>query len=183
MNLEKRNVIDYYRYWTTEAVRADLDSKRFNYGVLCANIQGDFNIGSVIRSANAFLAREVIIYGKKRYDPRGTVGTHHYENFRHVRLTDSLVEAVKGYDRIVGIDNIDRALPIDEMRVDRDEKVLLCFGEEDSGLPKEVMDICNEFAYIRQFGSVRSLNVGCAAAISLFEYTRRCNVKQDGFCL
>jgi tRNA G18 (ribose-2'-O)-methylase SpoU len=75
---------------TTTLSGADLDDKRFNYSVVCCNIGNDFNIATVIRNANAFLAQEVVIYGNKKYDRRGTVGTHHYTNFRHVRDINSL---------------------------------------------------------------------------------------------
>ena len=76
--METRNVIDHYHYWKHEAIIADLDSKRNNFTVLCSNLYNDFNIATVIRNSNAFLAKQVILYGSKQYDRRGTVGTHHY---------------------------------------------------------------------------------------------------------
>jgi len=88
--METRNIIDHYHYWNDDAIKADLNTKRHNFSVVCCNIGNDFNIATVIRNANAFLAKEVIIYGHKKYDRRGTVGTHHYTNFHHVRTIDNL---------------------------------------------------------------------------------------------
>ena len=87
---DNRNLIDHYKYWDDDAIRADLETKRHNFSVVCCNIGNDFNIATVIRNANAFLAKEVVIYGNKKYDRRGTVGTHHYTNFRHVKSIDNL---------------------------------------------------------------------------------------------
>lgn len=164
---DTRNIIDYYKYWTTEAVLADLDAKRNNFSVLISNKFHDFNIGSVIRNANAFLAKEVIVYGSKKFDHRGTVGTHHYTHFKHVRLTEKLEfpDSV-----VIGIDNIPNSKPIENFNWPRDKHVVLAFGQEDIGLPPEILAVCNDFAYIKQYGSVRSLNVGCASAIAMFSY-------------
>ena len=164
---DKRNIIDYYKYWEIDAIKADLDAKRNNFSVLISNEFHDFNIGSVIRNANAFLAKEVVIYGRKQYDRRGTVGTHLYENLKHVREAEDLMlpeDAV-----VVGVDNLDDALPIDTF-VWPKQHVVLAFGQEQLGLSEDVKKICNHFVYIRQFGSVRSLNVGCASAIAMYDY-------------
>lgn len=108
MSIDSRNVIDFYKYWNTEAILADLNTKRFNYSVLCTNIRGDFNVSCIIRSANAFLAKEVIVYGKKKFDRRGSVGTHHYTNFKHVRVEqeEDLDKILSDFDLVIGIDNV-----------------------------------------------------------------------------
>jgi tRNA G18 (ribose-2'-O)-methylase SpoU len=164
--LDKRNIIDYFKYWSVDAIRANLDTKRHNFSVLISNEFHDFNIGSVIRNANAFLAKEVIIYGRKQFDKRGTVGTHIYENLKHIREVENLNFP---NSIVIGIDNIENALPIDDM-VWPKEHVILAFGQEQIGLPDEIKAICHNFVYIKQFGSVRSLNVGCAAAIAMYDY-------------
>lgn len=167
---DNRNVLDVYKYWTTEAIKADLDTKRHNFSVLISNKFNDFNIGSVIRNANAFLAKEIIIYGRRKFDPRGTVGTVHYENFRHVKVVEELVfpDSV-----IVGMDNIPSAKPIETFEWPKDKHVIMAFGQEQSGLPEEIINICHHMVYIRQYGSVRSLNVGCASAITMFDYCQK----------
>jgi tRNA G18 (ribose-2'-O)-methylase SpoU len=168
---DKRNVIDYFKYWSDEAIRADLDTKRNNFSILISNEFHDFNIGTVIRCANAFLAKEVIILGRRKYDKRGTVGTHIYENLKYVKFVEEL-DLKDSY--VIGIDNIDEAVPIQEIVWPTDKHIVLAFGQEQVGLSEEIKAICDKFAYIKQYGSVRSLNVGCAAGIAMYEYCRVC---------
>lgn len=168
---ETRNIIDYYHYWTTDAIKADLDTKRNNFSILCANVAGDFNIGTVIRCGNAFLAKEVIIYGRKKFDRRGTVGTHNYENFKHVRTVDELSDLRNNYLKdsvLIGMDNISGAKVINDYQWPN-KHFVLCLGEEQLGIPDEIKAICNDFVYIKQYGSVRSLNVGVAAGIAMYD--------------
>jgi len=165
--LDKRNVIDYFKYWTDDAIRADLDTKRHNFSILISNEFHDFNIGTVIRNANAFLAKEVIIYGRRKFDKRGTVGTHVYENLKHVKFIDDLVLPENSV--VIGIDNIPESRPLETFEWPASH-VVLAFGQEQIGLTEEVKAICKQFVYIKQYGSVRSLNVGCASAIAMYDY-------------
>lgn len=165
---DNRNISDYYKYWETEAIKANLDTKRNNFSVLVQNVIRDFNLGVVIRNSNAFLAKEVIIYGKRQYDKRGTVGTYNYENINHVKT----IEELKFPDNylIIGIDNIAESKPIETFEYPKDKHVLFVFGEENIGITDELKSICHEFLYIKQYGSVRSLNVGTASGITMFSY-------------
>lgn len=165
--VDTRNVIDYYKYWKDEAIKANLDEKRNNFGILCANIHGDFNIGSIIRNANAFLAKEVIIFGRKKYDRRGTVGTHNYTSFRHVKEVEELPNIP-----IIAVDNTPGASNV-LTYVFPTTYFLLAFGEESVGLPSSILDIAVDSIYIPQYGSVRSLNVGVASGIMMHEICRR----------
>ena len=167
----KKAVIDYYQYWETEAIKADLDTKRHNFSVLCCHIQGDFNIGSVIRNANAFLASEVVIYGRKRWDRRGAVGTHNYTNLKYVKKDESL-DWLKDY-HVVAMDNIPGAVPIDDYKWPEDKPVVMVFGEEGAGVHQNVLDLADDIVYIKQYGSTRSLNVGCASAVAMQDYCRK----------
>jgi tRNA G18 (ribose-2'-O)-methylase SpoU len=160
---DTRNVADVYKYWTNEAIKADLDSKRHGFSVLVSNIKYDFNIGSVIRNSNAFLAKKVYIYGRGQWDRRGAVGTHNYINVEKRKDLSNLDEYTW-----VGIDNIPGAEPLDSFNWPKN--TLMCFGQEQTGLTKEIIDKCSKIVYIRQFGSVRSLNVGCASAIAMYDY-------------
>jgi tRNA G18 (ribose-2'-O)-methylase SpoU len=164
---DTRNVLDVYKYWSVDAIRADLDTKRNDFSILITNEFHDFNIGSIIRNANAFLAKEVIIFGRRKFDKRGTVGTHIYENLKHVRFIDDLVLPENSV--IVGVDNIPEAVALETFEWPSTH-VVLAFGQEQVGLPEEVKAICDRFVYIKQYGSVRSLNVGCASAIAMYDY-------------
>ena len=169
------NVIDYYKEWEVNAIIGDLDTKRNNFTVLCSNVENDFNIATAIRNSNAFLASEVWIYGKKQYDRRGTVGTHNYTHFKHVKTIDDVQNKINELRnvhpefRIVGIDNVSGASRIDEYEWPRSH-VLMIFGQEKNGIPQELLDICDDIVYIKQYGSVRSLNVGTASGIAMYDY-------------
>lgn len=172
---DNRNIIDYYKYWETEAIKADLDTRRFNYGVICANIQGDFNLSTVVRNANAFLAKEVLIYGRKKYDRRGTVGTHNYTNFKHVREIDELDRSIP----IIAVDNVGDSHNIENFSFP-DVYFYLAFGEENLGVPPEILEVAQATVYIKQYGSVRSLNVGCASAIAMYQVVNHLSEKKNG---
>jgi len=166
---DPRNVDDRYKYWTEEAIKADLRTHCNNFSVLITNKFHDFNIGSVIRNANAFCAKEVIIYGSKQYDKRGTVGAHIYTTMKHVRFTEELdlSDSI-----VVGVDNLEQAVPIESF-VWPDKHVVLVFGQEGTGLTEEMVELLDHMVYISQYGSVRSLNVGCASAIAMYDYCHK----------
>lgn len=175
MEQDTRNIINHFKYWEDEAIKADLDNKRLNYSILCSNLYNDFNIGSCIRAANAFLASEVIIYGRKKWDRRGAVGTQNYTNFKHVREIEDLNELFSEFDVVVGIDNLDNSKDISDYNWDSKKKTLICFGQEQVGLPDEVVGACHDLLYIKQYGSVRSLNVGVASGITMYDYVTKTN--------
>jgi tRNA G18 (ribose-2'-O)-methylase SpoU len=167
---DTRNVIDYYKYWSTEAIKADLDTKRHNFSVLISNVFYDFNAGSVIRNANAFLAKNVYVYGRTRYDRRATVGTHIYSNIKILKEIEQIDEILDDSTCLIGIDNIPQAKPIETYDWPYDKHVILAFGQEQVGLPDEIIAKCHDISYITQYGSVRSLNVGCASAIAMYSF-------------
>lgn len=166
---DPRNVDDRFKYWSEEAIKADLRTNCHNFSILITNKFNDFNIGSVIRNANAFCAKEVIIYGSKQYDRRGTVGAHLYTNLKHVSFTDKLD---LGDSIIIGVDNLPQAVPIETFEWPK-EHVVLVFGQEGTGLTEDLIELCDHMIYIKQYGSVRSLNVGCASAITMYDYCRK----------
>jgi len=173
---ETRNIIDHYHYWKHDAILADLDEHRHNFTVLCCNLGNDFNISTVIRNANAFLAKEVIVFGKKKYDRRGAVGTHNYTHFKYFKeeeyeeMVDYIYESNER-PRIVAVDNCSRAVGIDNYIFPVDRHVVMVFGQEQIGIPQYILlDLCDDVVYIKQYGSVRSLNVGTASGIAMYDY-------------
>ena len=170
---DKRNIIDYYKYWTKEAIKADLDTKRNNFSVLVSNEINDFNLGSVIRNANAFLAKEVIVCGKKKFDKRGTVGTYIYENLKYVKYIDDFV--IPDNSILIGVDNIENSIPIETFEWPKCH-VIMAFGQEQVGLSEEIIKKCTNLLYIKQYGSVRSLNLGCASAIAMYDFCSKIKV-------
>jgi tRNA G18 (ribose-2'-O)-methylase SpoU len=167
--MDTRNVIDFYKYWENDAIIGDLDSKRNEFVVAVERVNGDFNFSTVIRNCNAFLARKVYRSGKRQYDKRGTVGTHHYEHVDYIDNITSLIDKYRaeGY-RIVAIDNVGDAQDIRSYQWE--PRSFMLFGEEGRGLSQEAIDMSDDVVYIPQFGSVRSLNLGTASGLAMYDY-------------
>jgi tRNA G18 (ribose-2'-O)-methylase SpoU len=169
---DHRNVIDAYRYWKLDAIVADLDTKRHPFHVAIENLEHDFNIGSIVRTSNAFLAKEIHIVGRKRWNRRGAMVTDRYQHIRHHDTVAGLRMWAKDEAiPIIGIDNVSDAHPLEEF--DFPEACVLFFGQEGTGLATDALGACDEVVSISQFGSTRSINVGAAAAIAMHAWIRR----------
>lgn len=168
------NVIDIYKNWSDAEIRADLQPRRTDLVMVYQNIGHDFNKASAIRSGNAFLNKESYIIGRRNIDRRGTVGVHHYEHIFHADTFDEVFEALKanGYT-IYAVDNVASYHPQNILDCDFPRKSAFVMGEEQKGLDDETIKKCDGMVYIEQFGSVRSMNVACAASCIMFEYSRR----------
>ena len=167
-----RNVLDRYRYWTREAIIADLDTRRHAYHVAIENWQHDFNIGAIVRNANAFLAGGVHIVGKRKWNRRGAMVTDRYQHVHHHPTVADLVDWAAGHDlEIIGIDIVPAAQPIEAATLP--ERCILLFGQEGPGLTAEALDASRAVYAITQFGSTRSINVGVASGIAMHTWVRQ----------
>lgn len=169
---DTRNVLDEYRYWTTEAIVAELDTRRHGFHVAIENFQHDFNIGTIVRNANAFLAHTVHIVGKRRWNKRGAMVTDRYQ---HVAHHPTVAEFASWADReelpLIGVDIRNGSSPIESAELPAE--CVLVFGQEGPGLSDEMVTHCTRVLHITQYGSTRSINVGVAAGIAMHEITRR----------
>jgi len=165
-------VIDTYRYWKLDAIVADLDTRRHSFHVAIENLSHDFNIGSVVRTANAFLAKEVHIVGRKRWNRRGAMVTDRYQHVRHHGTPQELADWAAAEDLVlVGVDNTTGATALETTRLP--EACVLVFGQEGTGLSDDLRAVCAQHVAITQFGSTRSLNVGAAAAIVMHAWIQQ----------
>lgn len=168
---DSRNVVDRYRYWTVEAIVADLDEQRHGLHVAIENWQHDFNIGSIVRTANAFNAAGVHIIGKRRWNRRGAMVTDRYVHVHHHPDATAFVEwTAAEHLAVVGVDNLPGAVPLETTSLPR--HTVLVFGQEGPGLTDEVAAACDLMVSIAQFGSTRSINAGAAAAIAMHAWIR-----------
>jgi len=169
---DRRNVVDRYRYWTMEAIVADLDLRRHDFHVAIENWQHDFNIGTIVRSANAFLAAEVHIVGNRRWNRRGAMVTDRYQHIRHHETTAELSAYLHDAEvTLLGIDNLPGSQPIETMSLPR--RCALLFGQEGPGLSDAARAACDGTFSIAQFGSTRSINASAAAAIAMHTWVRQ----------
>ena len=164
---DTRNVVDKYRFWKHESIVADLDKRRHPYHVAVENFQHDFNIGAVVRNANAFLASGVHIVGKRRWNRRGAMSTDRYQHIYHKESVAELSRwAADENLAIIGIDNIESSVPIEQVNLP--EKCVLLFGQEGPGLSEAAQQASEVICALTQFGSTRSVNAGVASGIAMY---------------
>ena len=168
---DRRNVVDRYRYWTMAAIVADLDTRRHDFHVAIENWQHDFNIGTIVRSANAFLAAEVHIVGHRRWNRRGAMVTDRYQHVRHHPSAEELAAYLHERDTaLLGIDNLPGSRHLETMALPR--RACFLFGQEGPGLSDGARAVCDGTFSIAQFGSTRSINASAAAAIAMHSWIR-----------
>ena len=169
---DRRNVVDRYRYWTMDAIVTDLDRRRHPFHVAIENFGHDLNIGTVVRTANAFLAAEVHIVGRRRWNRRGAMITDRYQHLRHHADISALTAyATEQKLTLVAVDNAPGAHPIEMTALP--ERSLLLFGQEGPGLTPEARTTAALTVSIAQFGSTRSINAGVAAGIAMHSWIRQ----------
>ena len=163
---DRRNVVDKYRYWKHDAIVADLDASRSKMHVAIENWEHDFNIGTVVRNANAFNTAAVHIIGKRRWNRRGAMVTDRYHHVFHHETVDEFLSWARAESLpVIGIDNLPGSVPLEH--TDLPEACVLVFGQEGPGLSQGVRNVADVVCSIAQFGSTRSINAGVASGIAM----------------
>jgi tRNA G18 (ribose-2'-O)-methylase SpoU len=169
---DRRNVVDDYRYWRREAIVADLDTRRHDFHVAIENWAHDANIGTVVRTANAFLAAEVHIVGRRRWNRRGAMVTDRYQHLRHHDTDDELMVWARQNDlAVVAVDNTPGSVRLETTELPR--RCVLLFGQEGPGVSDDAQARADLTVSIAQFGSTRSVNAGVAAGIVMHSWIAR----------
>ena len=169
---DRRNVIDRYRYWRLDAIVADLDAHRHPLHVAIQNWEHDFNIGSIVRTANAFNVAAVHILGRRRWNRRGAMVTDRYLHVEHHADVPSFFDSLASAGVVpVGVDNLPGSVQLETTELP--QHCCLIFGSEGPGLTDEVVAGCAALVSITQYGSTRSLNAGAAAAIAMYHWAHR----------
>ncbi len=169
-SLWTRNVADKFKDVPTEKIKEELQRTAFPFAVMMAQLEGDFNFSSVVRSANAFNAKEVFFFGKKNWDRRGALGVQNYTPVKFMSSLDD-IKALKERYTFVALENTGGTKPLATHSWAKNS--LLIIGEESLGIPEEVLTLADEKVEITQYGSVRSLNAAVAASIAMYDYTSK----------
>ncbi|WP_392452246.1 TrmH family RNA methyltransferase [Corynebacterium dentalis] len=168
---DKRNVVDCYRYWTREAIVEDIDTRRHPLHIAIENFENDSNIGTVVRTANAFAVDIVHIVGRKRWNRRGAMVTDRYQHLMHHEDVSNVLEYAKAHDlTVVAVDNTPGSVPLETAELP--ERCLLLFGQEGPGVTHEAQTGSSMTVSIAQFGSTRSINAGVAAGIAMHAWVK-----------
>lgn len=168
-NGDRRNVLDQYRYWKLSAIVEDLDSKRNDLQIAIENWQHDLNIGSIVRTANAFNVKAVHIVGKRDWNKRGAMVTDRYlKVMHHPTVEEFEIWCRENSLLIIGIDNIDGSYPLETAILPK--SCVMLFGQEGSGMSQEAVQVCEKIYAISQYGSTRSMNASAAGAIAMYAW-------------
>lgn len=170
MNEDKRNVVDEFRGMSVAAIKSKLDTRQHSLEIAVENLERDFNMGTIVRTANAFNVAAIHIVGRRQWNKRGAMVTDRYMNIYYHATVEEFKVATQS-KTVIGIDNIDGSEPL--MNVNLPKNAVLVFGSEGSGLSDEMITVCKNLVAIEQFGSTRSINVGVAAGIVMYTWLQR----------
>ena len=170
MSTDKRNVSDEFRGMSVEKIKAVLDTRRQPLQIAVENVSRDFNMGTIVRNANAFNVSMIHVVGRRQWNKRGAMVTDRYMNISYHPTVADFVEAVAGHT-IIGVDNIIGSVPLHDTKFP--ENAVLVFGSEGDGLSQEMIDACEILVAIEQFGSTRSVNVGVASGIAMYAWLQQ----------
>lgn len=168
---DARNLIDEYKGMTNEQVFDALSKNRTDLEVAIENVEHDFNIGSIVRTANSFNVKKVHIIGKKKYNRRGAMCTDKYLEIIHHASLEDFLKTQKNRELVAIENNTPRAKELHTKIFTKN--TTLIFGSENNGITEELLEKASDVRYIESFGSTRSVNVGAAAAIAMYEWTRQ----------
>lgn len=168
---DTRNLIDEYKGLSNEEVFEALSKKRNALEVAIENVEHDFNIGTVVRNANSFNVSKIHIIGKKKYNRRGAMCTDKYLEILHWDNIEDFLANQQGRELVAIENNTSRALPLGDKKFT--EKTTLIFGSENNGISAELLAKAQDVRYIESFGSTRSVNVGVASGIAMYEWVRQ----------
>jgi len=165
-NAWTRNVISEFKSLSEDEIKQKIAEVALPFSVMMSNIQGDFNLSCIVRSANAIGAKKVYYYGKKRYDKRGCVGTYKYTEVEFLPDYDCILRLKQEYKLVALENNISRKCQALK-NYTWSKNSLIIIGEESVGISDEILDICDDYVYIQQRGSVRSMNAAVAGSIAM----------------
>ena len=168
---DTRNLTDEYKGMSNEQVFDELSKKRTPLEIAIENVEHDFNIGSIVRTANSFNVAKVHIIGKKKYNRRSAMCTDKYLEIVHHPTIDSFLRTQNNRELIAIENNTPRAKALHDKKFSKD--TTLIFGSENNGISDELLEVSADVRFIESFGSTRSVNVGVAAGIAMYEYARQ----------
>lgn len=174
MNKETRNLVDRFHGMEVDDIKLELDKKRNSLEIAIENLERDFNMGTIVRSANAFNVSAIHIVGRRQWNKRGAMATDKYMNIYYYATVEHFRNSVTSHT-IIGIDNVRGSKPLSKVSLPRN--AILVFGSEGSGLSQDMLSICTQVVEIEQSGSTRSINVGVAAGIAMYAWIQQHSLK------
>lgn len=168
---DTRNLLDEYKGMSNEQVFDALSKKRNALEVAIENVEHDFNIGTIVRNANAFNVSKVHIIGRKKYNRRGAMCTDKYLEVVHWSSIEEFLASQQGRELVAIENNVPEVKPLGSKKFK--EQTTLVFGSEGEGISRELLGKVDDVREIESFGSTRSVNVGVASGIAMYEWIKQ----------
>lgn len=169
---DTRNLVDKYKGWPVEDIVADLDKHGSLLEIAIENLDRDYNMGTIVRSANAFGVRHIHVVGRRQWNKRGAMATDKYLHVHYYETVDEFIVNMNSQGKtIIAIDNIEGSIDLNETKLPKN--TVLVFGTEGPGISQQLAENADLTVAIEQLGSTRSLNVGVAAGIAMYAWTRQ----------
>ena len=167
---DTRNVLNSFKGMTVETIKSELDKDAHGLEIAIENLERDFNMGTIVRNANAFGVRKIHVIGSKQWNKRGAMMTDKYLDIVYYTTIDEFIQSAK-QKVLIAIDNVEGSTPLSETTLEKN--AILIFGSEGPGISDELLKRCDKIVAIEQFGSTRSVNVGVASGVAIYEWLRR----------
>lgn len=169
---DTRNVMDQFKGQAMADIIDQLDVSGSSLHIALENTERDFNMGTIVRTANACGVRHVHIIGRRQWNKRGAMMTDKYMHLHYyTNIGSFLVHMQQLGRRVVAVDNIAGSQPLGQYQLP--EHTCLVFGQEGPGISAELAQAAEAIVAIEQFGSTRSLNVGVAAGIAMYVWLQQ----------
>lgn len=167
---DSRNVTDDLKGQSVEQIVERLDERGVELEIAIENLTRDYNMGTIVRSANAFGVRTVHVIGSRQWNKRGAMMT---DKYLHVRYHESVAAFIESSaDKIIiAVDNVPGAKQLADTKMPKDS--IMVFGAEGPGLSDEMLNAAKLLVEIEQLGSTRSINVGVAAGIAMYQWVHQ----------
>jgi len=154
------------------------NSEKSPFIIVLDNIRSRSNVGSVFRSADAFLTESIYLCGITATPPhpeirKTALGATESVAWKYFRKTSEAISELRsqGY-RIIGIEQAEGAISLSEFEVKKNTRYALVFGHEVNGVDQEVLNECDYVIEIPQFGTKHSFNIAVSVGIVLWELSR-----------
>ena len=169
---DPRNVLDEFKDKPHDKIVEALEGRGVSLEIAVENTLRDFNMGTIVRSANAFGVRTVHVIGRKQWNKRGAMMTDKYLEVLYYASPAEFSSSMQ--QRKIAVYALENNVSSQSLYdVELPQNLVWVFGQEGPGISPELLAVCQKVVHIPQLGSTRSLNVGVAAGIAMFEWSRR----------
>lgn len=153
-------------------------AEKSSFVIVLDNVRSHNNVGSVFRTADAFLTRKIYLCGITARPPhrdiqKTALGATDSVEWAYFEKTTDAIRYLRseGY-KIIGIEQVEGSVELQDFIVDKNLKYALVFGHEVNGVSQEVLDQCDVCIEIPQFGTKHSFNIAVSTGIVLWELNR-----------